>query len=73
MEHLKDGKLKRNSEPIPTHFVDRMLKFSIENIDGSIDEDIAIKAVCGKTSPLLWSEDYNDVTCAECNTVILGY
>lgn len=68
----KDGK-PQQSEHISTHFVDRKLPLSVEGINGPIGTDLAIKASCGELSPLLWTEDHHEITCAECNIAILGY
>ena len=63
------GKPNQNSDLIPKCWVDER-HLSAEKLDGSAP---ILIAGCGKRNPVLWTYDYKEVSCAECNVAILGY
>jgi len=68
MGRQADGQKKPNNL-IPKHWIDERL-LSHEKVDGS---QIRLRAACGVLNPILYTHNYKECTCAECNVVILGY
>ncbi len=60
MANQSDGKRKQKTKKyIPRHWRDERTGQSVN--------------VCGKVAPEPWTTDYKQVTCADCNVIIIGY